>query len=277
MQVRFPMVSAGMGKPGHDVACRGHRQGPQQSFSGAVVSVLEGRGGSFGRYRREHLGTRGDVESFDERGESGGVEAMHRSAGRGELRQVTAPRGEVEIVPVDEPFHRTVAVNAEAGEDPTDADIDAGHPQSAVGAAVESEVGHPGHAVSVEVDDLRVEHVTTEQQLAGIECDRPPVGFHRPESGIGSERDGVVVVTGEIAEFERSRSPMADHDSRDRGMLPTAVEGSDQIGDAPDPDPLGIDHRPAALGSEPSHRSSLPSATWSSGVAGVGTRRGAAR
>ena len=107
--------------------------------------------------------------------ETGGVETMNGRPWRGELHHVTSSGGQVEVVPVDEPFVRPVTMQTETGEDAGHAHVDTVDVQTSVVASIEDHVGDPRQAMTVEIHDLRVEHVASQEEFVGAEHDHAPV------------------------------------------------------------------------------------------------------
>ena len=160
------------GHDGDDVGCVGFGHRAQHSLADDRVNGANHVGGRRRSLGGEHLGGRLCVETRHQHRQAACVKKVDRRARHRQLHFVSAFGGQMQIAPRDGIAVRPGGqpAQAEALQHRSETDFDADEFHSAIGASGEHDIGDAGKPLSGDVDDLRIENITHQQDFLGVQC-----------------------------------------------------------------------------------------------------------
>ncbi len=178
-----PMRRVVGGHDGDDFGRIGFGHRAQYPLADDRVDGANHLGGCRGTLCGEYLGGRLRVETGNEHRQAARVQQVHSRARHRKLHFVSAFGGQMQIAPSDgiavRPGGQPAKAKAPQHRPETDFDADEFHP--AIGASGEHHIGDAGHSLAGNIDDLRVENITHQQDFLGVQC----VG-HRADAELGA-------------------------------------------------------------------------------------------
>ena len=149
------------------------------------------------------------------------------------------------------------AVQTQPPEHSAEADLDTHQLDAVAARAGQHDVGHPGDALTDDVDDLRVQHIALQQDLVRFQC-----GVDRTdgESGIGLQHHPAALKASHRfpGHEQIGRVAPAHQQSRDQERAGLLAEVHRQVADTSDGRATGRAHLLAGDPAEQLHVSSMP-------------------
>lgn len=154
-----------------------------------------GRSGAGRPDRVQDVGRAVQVEAAEQLGEATVVELVQWGRSGSELNGMAAGRRHVQVLEVDDLFRHTPGqrTQTEPAGDRPDTNLHCHDLETPVRRSGQEDVSDPGGSVLVEIDDLRVQQVASEQDLVRgegeIRCVAPDVvrSIRQLDTGIGAD------------------------------------------------------------------------------------------
>ncbi len=147
----------------------------------------------------------------------------------------------------------------EAFEHPMESDLDRKNFKLIIGGSRQRHVGHPSQAVPHHIDDLCVEHVTTQQQLVGFELRAHRTGWESIVQCTIDQLHPVMFELNDLIPADKNRNTTAQlHEkSRHERRFSLPIQPDSEINDPPERGTFGgVDLLTGGTG-EPEHGSSM--------------------
>lgn len=145
-----------------------------------------------------------------------------------------------------------------------EAHLDADQFEAAPAAAGQHDVGHPGQPLAHDVDDLGVQHVARQQDLAVTECRGQVVDGEAPGvCGVERQHHLVVPEVGDLLPRDQQLRPAtpADHHPVGEGRAGLLHQIGRQVGEAADDPAVPSEHIVTGDPAEQQHIRSMPHGT----------------